>query len=388
MKRAVSMDNQKGPSLTGPLSGIRVIEAGGVGPVPLAGMLLADQGAEVIRIDRFGGDRGSGLIVSRGKKSICVDLKQAAGQELLLDIIATADVLIEGFRPGVAERLGFGPEASLERNPRLVYGRMTGWGQEGELAHVAGHDITYIALTGALDAIGRAGDAPVPPVNFVGDNGGGAMFLIFGVLSALLEAQRSGRGQVVDAAIIDGVSLLMTYLFDFTARGTWGPRGTNTLDTGAPYYNVYETADHEYLAVGSLEPKFYAIVTQTLGFGAGDLPEQLDSETWPEVKRLLAERVRTAPLEHWVKAFEGTDACVAPVLSLTAAQQHPHHLSRGSYLSIDGVAQPAPAPRLSRSVPPTPRPPSALGAHTDEILQGIGKNDETIRELHARAVVR
>ncbi|NGP07388.1 CoA transferase [Rhodococcus sp. 14C212] len=373
---------------SGPLAGLRVLETGGTGPVPVAGMFLADNGAEVIRLDRFGGDRGSGMLVSRGKKSICIDLKKPAGKGLLLEVVDEMDIVLEAFRPGVAERLGFGPDDCLARNPRLIYGRMTGWGQEGPLAQTAGHDINYISVIGALDAIGREGESPVPPLNLVGDMGGGSMFLLFGVLSALYERQSSGRGQVIDAAMVDGASLLLTIIHDMVARGTWGDRGTNLLDSGAPYFNVYETKDGRHLSIGSLEPQFYALVKEGLGFADGDLPEQTDRSRWPEARKLIGERIKTQPLQHWVDVFDGTDACVTPVLSLTEAPEHPHNVARGTFATIGGVRQPSPGPRFSRTPQSLPEQPAALGAHTREVLAGLGMTDSAIDRLFQDDIIR
>ncbi|MGX7727541.1 CaiB/BaiF CoA transferase family protein [Rhodococcus sp. 5G237] len=380
--------NDARPNPHGPLSGLRVLETGGTGPVPLAGMLLADNGAEVIRLDRFGGNGGSGMLTSRGKSSICVDLKTSEGLELLLDIADDMDVLLEGFRPGVAERIGFGPDVCLSRNPRLVYARMTGWGQDGPLAQTAGHDINYISLTGALDAIGREGETPVPPLNLVGDMGGGAMFLLFGIFGAIYERERSGEGQVIDAAMVDGASLLLTVIHDMVNRGTWGPRGTNLLDSGAPFYNVYETADGKYLSIGSIEPQFYATVKDGLGFSDGDLPEQADRSRWPEARRLLAERIKTKSLDHWLGVFDGTDGCVTPVISLADAPRHPHNVARKNFVTVDGMVQPAPGPRFSRSrqSPPTSLP--LLGMHTDAVLSRLGLDDNAIQKLRDCDIIR
>jgi alpha-methylacyl-CoA racemase len=382
-----------------PLAGVRVVELAGIGPGPLCGMLLADLGAEVIRVDRPGGNSPalpvSGAdITGRGKRSVVVDLKDPRGRDILLRLAERADALIEGYRPGVAERLGIGPEAVWERNPRLVYGRMTGWGQDGPLSSAAGHDIGYIAITGALHAIGAAGGPPQIPVNYMGDYGGGSMFLALGIVSALLSARNTGRGQVVDAAIVDGASALQAATFGMMAGGIWqDQRGVNLLDGGAPYYNVYETADGRHMAVGALEPKFYAAFTELLFAPEGipgDLPGQHEMARWPELKARIAERFATRTQAQWAKAFDGSDACVAPVLPMTEAADHPHLAARGTYLTDDGLIQPAPAPRFAadgsapRAARPGPIP--ALGQHTREILLDAGVDD--VEGLLAAGVVR
>ncbi len=365
----------------GPLAGVRVIELAGIGPSPLCAMMLADLGAEVVRVDRPGGGPARSApgkdVTSRGKRRIVVDLKKAGGAEVVVRLAGQADVFIEGFRPGVAERLGVGPEDCWARNPRLVYGRMTGWGQDGPLARSAWHDIAYIAVTGALHAIGRAGGPPQVPVNYLGDYGGGAMFLAVGVLAALWEAQRSGRGQVVDAAIVDGVAVLQAMTYAMLASGTWeDERGVNVLDTGAPFYDVYETADGRYMAVGAIEPQFYTEFVRLL-FGTGepqDLPGQHDRKRWPDLRKRFAARFAGRTQQEWTKVFEGTDACVAPVLSLAQAPRHPHLTARGTYVDKDGVPQPAPAPRFS-GTPGAPGPLALPGEHTREVLNEWGLTD-------------
>jgi alpha-methylacyl-CoA racemase len=355
----------------GPLRGLRVVELAGLGPAPFAAMLLADLGADVVRVDRAGvasplpGDPRSDLL-NRGKRSIIVDLKHPRGPDLVLDLAERADVLLEGYRPGVVERLGVGPDAALRRNPRLVYGRMTGWGQDGPLAASAGHDVNYVALTGALHAIGRAGGPPQVPLNLLGDFGGGALYLVVGVLAAL----RSGRGQVVDAAIVDGAAHLTTMAYGMLAAGTWrDSRGENLLDSGAPFYDVYATADGRYVAVGALEPKFYAELLRLLGLdGDPDLPDRLDVARWPELRRRFAEAFARRTRDEWTEIFEGTDACVAPVLSLAEAPEHPHLAARGTFTRADGVVQPAAAPRFSATPAAPGGPPPAPGEHTAEIL--------------------
>ncbi len=375
----------------GPLQGVRVIEIAGIGPGPFCAMLLADLGGEVVRIDRpEGADGGRVDVLGRGRRSVVVDLKHPRGAEVVLGLVAGADVLIEGFRPAVAERLGIGPEACLARNPRLVYGRMTGWGQSGPLRHAAGHDIAYIALAGALHPIGPAGGPPVPPLNLVGDFGGGGMLLAFGITCALLEAQRSGRGQVVDAAIVDGAALLTTMFHELAAQGMWSQRrGSNPLDGGAPFYGVYETADGEHVAVGALEPRFYAELLAKLGLDSddADLPGQMDRERWPELRERLAAVFRTRTRADWAELLEGSDACVAPVLSLSEAPDHSHNRARDTFVPVGDTLQPAPAPRFSRTQPPPPTPAPKPGEHTDQVLTDWGFPAATIAALRASGAI-
>ena len=375
--------------MAGPLQGIKVLEIAGIGPGPFAAMLLADLGADVLRIDRA--DRVSATtpewpnldVLNRGRRSVGIDLKSEAGVEALLELVEQADVLIEGFRPGVTERLGFGPDVCLARNERLVYGRMTGWGQDGPYAQAAGHDINYIALAGALESIGRAGEPPLPPLNLVGDFGGGGMFLVVGVLGALVERQRSGRGQVVDAAMVDGAAILMTMFHAFRAMGIWADeRGTNLLDTGAHFYEVYETADAKFVSVGSIEPQFYAQLVELSGLGAdGDLPHQMDKGQWPSLKERLAAIFKTKTRDEWCAVMEHTDVCFAPVLSMVEAPAHPHNVHRQTFVEVDGVTQPAPAPRFSRTPGEIQRPPAHPGQHTDEALADWGMPAERIAAL-------
>ena len=336
---------------SGPLSGVRVVEFAAIGPVPFAAMLLVDMGADVVRVTRPGAaqlDRRD--IVERGRRIVAVDLKSAAGVAAALDLLDRADVLLEGFRPGVMERLGMGPEPVLGRNPHLVYGRMTGWGQRGPLAPAAGHDINYLALTGALHAIGEAGGAPVPPLNLLGDFGGGALYLVVGVLAALLEARRSGRGQVVDAAIVDGTLSLLTFIHAAMAHDAWRDlRGSNLLDGGAPFYATYRCADGEYVAVGALEPQFHAQLIERLGLPPEAFADRLDPATWPHLKEIMRAAFAARTQKECCQLLEGTDACFAPVLSLRAAATHPHLSARGAFEAIDGVQCPAPAPRFSRT---------------------------------------
>lgn len=368
----------------GPLGGLRVLELAGIGPGPFAAMLLADLGAEVIRVDRPG-ESASRLPperdpTRRGRRNLVLDLKRAEAVAVLLRLVETADVLIEGFRPGVAERLGFGPEPCLERNPRLVYGRMTGFGQDGPLAQAAGHDLTYIALAGALHGIGRAGEAPVPPLNLVGDYGGGAMFLICGVLAALVERGRSGRGQVVDAAMAEGAALLMTPFYGLFAAGLWSDaRGENLLDGGAPFYDSYRTEDGAYLAIAALEPKFFAELARLIGLSGEDVRRQYDRAQWPALRARIAAIIAGKTRAEWVARLEGSDACAHGVLALAEAPHHPHNAARRSFIEINGVTQPAPAPRFSRTPPAAPRPPAPPGADDDAILTEAGLDPAALR---------
>jgi alpha-methylacyl-CoA racemase len=373
----------------GPLAGVRVVELAGIGPGPFCGMLLADLGADVIQVDRPGGastpaPRG-GNVASRGKRRVVVDLKHPRGAEVVLRLVAASDALIEGYRPGVAERLGVGPADCLARNPALVYGRMTGWGQDGPLAASAGHDIGYIAVTGALHAIGRAGGPPQVPVNYLGDFGGGSMFLALGLVAGILRARSAGRGLVVDAAIVDGAAVLQAMTYGLLADGAWtDQRGANLLDTGAPFYDVYETADGRHMAVGALEPQFYAALLGILFAPEevpADLPAQHDRSGWPELRRRFAARFAERSQEEWSQAFLGTDACVAPIRTMTEAPADPHLAARGTFVSSDGVVQPAPAPRFGDGTPRAPiaaLPPGQIahvGAHTREVLTGLGFGD-------------
>jgi alpha-methylacyl-CoA racemase len=373
----------------GPLTGLRVIELAGLGPAPLGGMLLADLGAEVIQVDRPGGLAtpvpARNDITSRGKRRIVVDLKHPRGAGVVLRIAERCGALIEGYRPGVAERLGVGPADCWARNPALVYGRMTGWGQDGPLAPSAGHDIAYIAVTGALHAIGRAGGPPQVPVNYLGDFGGGSMFLVLGLLAGVLQARATGRGRVVDAAIVDGTATLQAMTYGLLADGAWtDTRGTNLLDTGAPFYDVYTTADGRHMAVGALEPQFYAAFVALLFAPESvpaDLPGQHDRARWPELRRRFAARFAERSQEQWSAAFSGTDACVAPVRSLTEAPADPHLAARGTYVTVDGVPQPAPAPRFADGTPLVPIDALApgqitgIGMHTREVLTDLGFDD-------------
>lgn len=375
--------------MSGPLSGIRVVELAGLGPAPYACMLLADLGAEVLRVDRPSAGFGvpSYDVTGRGRSSVAIDLKQPEAAEVVLRLVDSADVLVEGLRPGVAERLGIGPDACLSRNPALVFGRMTGWGQDGPLAPRVGHDINYAAITGALGAIGEKGRKPVPPLNLLADFGGGSMFLVTGILAALLERSTSGRGQVVDAAMVDGVTSLLSMTYGFLAAGFWNDeRGTNLLDGGAPFYDTYECADGEYVAIGALEPQFWAVVVEQLGLQ--DLPDQNDRSSWPQQRERLAAAFRTRTRDEWAAVFEPLDACVSPVMRLSEARTHPHLAARGSVAEVDGVAQPAPAPRFSRTPGRVGSPPTPAGADTREALQAWGFDAAEVERLEAAGVVQ
>lgn len=359
----------------GPLSGVKVVELAGLGPAPFACMMLAELGAEVLRIERPGGGLAMGPpeleLLNRGRRNVALNLKNPAAIDTVLQLVAGADVLIEGFRPGVAERLGLGPDACHELNPKLVYGRMTGWGQDGPLAQSAGHDIDYLALSGALHLIGRAGGPPQVPANLLGDFAGGSLYLVVGILAALVEARGSGRGQVVDAAIVDGAAHLTTIVHGALAAGNWKlQRGTNLLDTGAPFYDVYETSDGEFMAVGAIEPQFYDELIRLL---AVEAPDRYDQANWPELHKLLTETFAGRTQAEWTGIFDGTDACVSPVLR--PAADHPHLVARGTFVDNEGVRQPAPAPRFSRTQTELGQPPARPGQHTREALADWGITD-------------
>jgi alpha-methylacyl-CoA racemase len=364
----------------GPLAGVKVLEIAALGPAPFAAMMLSDMGAEVLRIDRTERVDGSEHsapppldFLARGRRSVGLDLKSPEGVELLLKLVESADVILEGFRPGVMERLGAGPEACLARNPQVIFGRMTGWGQEGPLAQVAGHDINYIALAGALEPIGRRGEKPLPPLNLVGDFGGGGMLLAYGIACALIERTRSGKGQVVDAAMVDGAATLMTFFHAAQQAGWWKPeRGTNLLDGGAHFYDTYETSDGKYISIGALESKFYAELIEKLGLASEELPDQMDRSRWEEQKERFGELIKTKTRDAWCEILEGTDACFAPVLSLDEASEHPHLRERGTFVEVAGALQPGPAPRFSRTPCQISSPPPHAGQHTDEALADWG----------------
>jgi alpha-methylacyl-CoA racemase len=361
----------------GPLSGVRVVELAGIGPGPFCAMMLADAGATVLRIDRPGAraQHPEREFLNRGRQSAVLDLKHPDAVDALLRLVDTADVLLEGFRPGVTERMGVGPEACLARNPRLIYARMTGWGQDGPLATAAGHDIGYIARTGALHALGRAGGPPAFPANLLGDFGGGGMVMAYGICAALVERATSGQGQVIDTAIVDGVASLLAMPLMLLARGLWqDERGVNLLDGGAPWYDVYETADGQWMAVGALEPQFYAALLAGLGLTA-DAPDRSDPRNWPALRALLTARFKDRTREEWTAVFKGTDACVEPVLSLTEAAADEHLTARQTYLTADGVTQPAPSPRFSRTPSQLPDPAPTPGQHTIEALTAWGLPD-------------
>jgi alpha-methylacyl-CoA racemase len=363
----------------GPLAGLKVVELAGIGPGPYAAMLLADMGAEVVRVERPG-RQGSSVppeldVLRRNRRSVVLDLRDPRGVQAVLQMVAQADVLVEGFRPGVTERLGLGPDDCWAVNPRLVYGRMTGWGQEGPLASAAGHDIGYIAITGALGAIGDASGRPVPPVNLVGDFGGGSLFLVMGVLAACWEAARSGRGQVVDAAIVDGASSLTGLLHGMMATGLWHDRrGANMLDGGVPWYDTYETSDGQWMAVGALEPQFYDELVRLLKLDPA-VADRSDPAHWPAIREALRVAFASRTRDEWAEVFEGTDACVAPVLSLREAAEHPHLAKRETFIEVGGVVQPAPAPRFSRTASAQPDTPPALGQDTRDVLTAWGVED-------------
>ncbi len=379
----------------GPLHGLRVIELASIGPGPMACMLLADLGADVVRIDRLE-PSGLGLALrpehdvnGRGRRSVALDLKSPAGRDAVLRLVATADVLVEGFRPGVAEGLGLGPAACQAANPGLVYGRMTGYGQTGPLAGAAGHDINYIALTGVLHAIGPAGGAPVPPLNLVGDYGGGALYLAFGVMAALYERQRSGLGQVVDAAMVDGASSLASVFHGLRAAGSWSDeRGANLLDGGAPFYGTYETADARHISLGALEPKFFKQLAQALGLEARFVQRQYDRRLWPEMRAAIAAAVRERSRDAWCSLLEGSDACFAPVLTFAEATQHRQAQARSAYIEVAGVVQPAPAPRFDRTPAGLPQAPPSEGQHTVAVLREAGFSASEIDSLLAQGAAR
>jgi len=379
----------------GPLSGLRVVELVGLGPGAFAGMLLADMGAEVLRVDRVEAARAADTTrpsvnpMNRGKTSIALDLKHPAGVDALLRLVGQADAFIEVFRPGVAERLGIGPGVCLARNPRLVYGRLTGWGQDGPYASAAGHDINYIALAGALEPLGRAGQPPTPPINVLGDFAGGGMLLALGIACAVYEALRSGQGQVVDAAMVDGAALMMAPFFPSRAIGAWGPRGTNHLDTGAPFYEVYECADGAFVSVGAIEPQFYAELMDRLGIPDDDelRTAQWERDRWADQKRRLADLFRGRSRDEWCRALEYSDSCFAPVLTPLEAPEHPHAKARGSFCFIDGIPQPAPAPRFSRTPLREPGRPTHTGAETDAGLGAWGFSTTEISDLRKEGVL-
>jgi alpha-methylacyl-CoA racemase len=381
--------------MKGPLAGLRIIEMAGIGPAPFAAMLLADMGAEIIRVDRrdaadlgLPGRETKFEVLHRGRRSLAVDLKHERGQAVVKRLTAQADAIIEGFRPGVMERLGLGPDDLLAVNPKLIFGRMTGFGQEGPMAQSAGHDINYISLAGVLHTIGRKDQAPVPPLNLVGDFGGGGMFLAFGVVCALLEARRSGKGQVVDAAMVDGAAYLMALTYGMYAQGTWrDERGANVLDTGSPWYEVYQTKDAKWLSVGAIEQRFYAEFVAKLGLTTAELPQQHDRSGWPDLRRRFAEAIASRTRSEWERIFAGSDACVAPVLSLKEVDTFEHNKVRGTFEIRDGVMQPAPAPRFSRTACEMGSPPRPRGADSQAVLSDWGFAALEIEDLKSAGVI-
>lgn len=375
--------------MSGALSGLRIVELAGIGPAPFCGMMLADHGAEVIRVERVGARGSRNNILHRSRRCIAVDLKSEAGVRIVRDLARTADGLIEGFRPGVMERLGIGPEVLLAENSRLVFGRMTGWGQTGPYAADAGHDINFIALAGALEPLGRAGEKPTPPINLLGDFGGGGMLLAFGMVSGILHAARTGRGQVIDCSILDGTALLMSMIWAMRAEGRWAPqRGTNLLDTGAHFYETYATADGGFISLGSIEPQFYARLRELLGLDRDpDFEQQMDAARWPLLKERLAALFASRTRDEWCALLEHQEICFAPVLSMSEAPGHPHNRHRGVFTDAQGVVQPAPAPRFSVTTGRAPVMPGAVDHDTDELLKAIGYDEERISHLRRRGVV-
>ena len=372
----------------GPLQGFRVIELAGIGPGPFCGMMLSDMGAEVIRVDRVGrgGSRRPNDVLARNRRSIAIDLKQPEGVEVVLRLVESADALYEGFRPGVTERLGLGPDECMARNEKLVYGRMTGWGQEGPLAHAAGHDINYIGLAGALHAIGEPGGKPVPPLNLIGDFGGGGMLLAYGLVCGMLEASRSGKGQVVDAAMVDGAASLMAMFFSM-GRGFRDERGSNLLDGGAHFYNTYKTSDGKYVCVGSIEPQFYQLLVEKSGVDPNRFGTQMANDQWPDFKSELSEIFRSRTRDEWCEIMEGSDVCFAPVLSVFEAPEHPHNQHRKTFVQVDGVTQPAPSPRFSRTEPAISHSARSPGEDSRAVLTGAGFGDDEVSSLIEAGVV-
>ena len=374
----------------GPLKGLKIIEMAGIGPGPFCGMVLADLGAKIIRVDRASaiGTGSKQDAANRGKKSIAVDLKSEEGVEVVLKLVETADAIFEGFRPGVMERLGLGPDVCSERNERIVFGRMTGWGQEGPLANAAGHDINYISLTGALAAIGRPGSPPVPPLNLIGDFGGGGMLLALGLLAALLESKKSKKGQVVDAAMTDGSALLMTMIYSMYSSGMWKTSmGSNLLDGGSHFYDTYECKDGKFISLGSIEPQFYALLCQIAELDESIFGKQMSRDSWPEQKEAIKKIILDKTRDEWCELMEGTDVCFAPVLDMSEAPKHPHNVERKTFIDLEGVTQPAPAPRFSRTESEVVSSPSIVGEHTDEVLTSIGFSDEDINTLKTSGAV-
>lgn len=376
----------------GPLRGMKVVEIGSIGPGPFCAQMLSDMGADIIRVDRKG--TGTDLlepkynILHRGRRSVMIDLKKPEGVETVLTLVEKADALIEGFRPGVTERLGIGPVICQKRNPRLVYGRMTGWGQNGPLAEAAGHDINYISLSGVLHAIGNREGNPVPPLNLIGDFGGGGMVLAFGIMCGIYEAQKSGKGQIVDASMVEGSAALMGMFYGFRAAGLWSDkRGTNLLDGGAHFYGTYETKDGKWISIGSIEPQFYKLLLERAEIDDPDFDHQMDMVKWPELKEKLAAIFKTKTRQEWCNIMEGSDVCFAPVLSMSEAVEHPHNVERGSFITIDNIVQPSPVPRFSRTKPQVQGPPPRPGEHSESALKDWGFDSDEIETLKKTGVI-
>ncbi len=374
----------------GPLKGLQIIEMAGIGPAPFCGMVLSDLGANVIRVDRVtsAGSVSRQEASNRGKKSIAVDLKTPKGIEIVLNLVEASDAIFEGFRPGVMEKLGLGPDVCLQKNKKIVFGRMTGWGQEGPLAFAAGHDINYISLSGVLATIGRPGAPPVPPLNLIGDYGGGGMLLALGLVAALFETKSSGKGQVIDAAMVDGSALLMTMIYTMRGMGLWKDSlGSNFLDGGAHFYDTYECKDGKYISIASIEPKFYQLLREITPLEDSIFDDQLSRESWPEQKKALKEIFLKKTQQEWCDLMEGTDICFAPVLNMAEAPEHPHNKARDTFIELEGIVQPAPAPRFSRTVPEVYPAPAYVGEHTEEVLKSIGMQDSDIEDLKASGEV-
>ena len=374
----------------GPLKGLQIIEMAGIGPAPFCGMVLSDLGANVIKVDRVtsAGSVSRQEANNRGKKSIAVDLKTPKGIEIVLNLVEASDAIFEGFRPGVMEKLGLGPDVCLQKNKKIVFGRMTGWGQEGPLAFAAGHDINYISLSGVLATIGRPGSPPVPPLNLIGDYGGGGMLLSLGLVAALFETKSSGKGQVIDAAMVDGSALLMTMIYTMRGMGLWKDSlGSNFLDGGAHFYDTYECKDGKYISIASIEPKFYQLLREITPLEDSIFDDQLSRESWPEQKKALKEIFLKKTQQEWCGLMEGTDICFAPVLNMAEAPEHPHNKARNTFIELEGIVQPAPAPRFSRTVPEVCPAPAYVGEHTEEVLKSIGMQDSDIEDLKASGEV-
>ena len=376
----------------GPLKGMKVLEVGGIGPGPFCGQMLSDMGADVIRLDRRGAKghltKPEYNIANRGRRSVALDLKTPEGVETFLNLVNKADALIEGFRPGVMERLGLGPAECWARNPKLVYGRMTGWGQDGPLAQAAGHDINYISLSGTLHAIGNKGEKPGIPLNLVGDFGGGGMYLAFGIMCGVFEARQSGNGQVVDAAMLEGSALLMGMFYGLHASGSWNKqRGTNFLDGGSHFYNTYETADGKWISVGSIEPQFYSLLVQKAEIEGTGFDNQMDAGRWPDLKEQLAGIFKQKTRDEWCQIMEGIDVCFAPILAMDEVLEHPHNQARKTFININGITQPAPGPRFSRTQPAVPEPPPGIGQHNESALLDWGIASDIIQSLKDKQII-